>query len=370
MFFCRAVLVAAETDAKVQHGIFFMKRAGTLFSRITDYNNLRAAYLKALKGKRFSPEAVIFDFNPDEKLQAIKKQLEEKTFQIGTYSQFKIYDPKERLITAASFEDRIVHHAIMNVLESVFERQFIYHTYACRKNKGTHRAVSYAYGKSKSSRYFLKLDIRKYFDSINHRVLKQKLARIIKDPDCLNLLFEIIDSFGKDGRGLPIGNLASQFFANLYLSETDHFAVEKLKPAGYVRYMDDILIFADSRAEVNFFYRSLKSFTENNFFLEFKPPVINLCKTGIPFLGHLITPAGISLLGKNRRRKHKKEKQLMNLLSENKITPAQFSCRYAALFTGENFLLPTQLPTLSAAFPHWNNLLPLTQFLQIFCLFT
>ena len=125
-------------------------------------------------------------------------------------------------------------------------------------------------------------------------------------------------------------NLTSQFFANLYLSETDHFAVEKLKPAGY----------------------------------------INLCKTGIPFLGHLITPAGISLLGKNRRRKHKKEKQLMNLLSENKITPAQFSCRFAALFTGENFLLPTQSPTLSAAFPHWNNLLPLTQFLQIFCLFT
>ena len=140
-------------------------------------------------------------------------------------------------------------------------------------------------------------------------------------------------------------NLTSQFFANLYLSETDHFAVEKLKSAGYVRYMDDILIFADSRAEVNFFYSRLKSFTENNFFLEFKPPVINLCKTGIPFLGHLITPAGISLLGKNRRRKHKKEKQLMNLLSENKITPAQFSCRYAALFTGENFLLPTQSPT-------------------------
>lgn len=181
----------------------------------------------------------------------------------------------------------------MNVLEPVFEKQFIFHTYACRKEKGTHKAVLYAFNKVKSGGYFLKLDVRKYFDSINHTVLKEKLERIIKDRKCLNLLFNIIDSFGCEDKGLPIGNLTSQFFANLYLSQTDHFVIEKLKPQGYVRYMDDILLFSNSKVELNSFYQKLKLFVEENIRVEFKTPVINSCKNSVPFLGFLIKPSDL-----------------------------------------------------------------------------
>lgn len=118
-----------------------------------------------------------------------------------------------------------MHHAIMNILEPVFERQFIYYTYACRKNKGSHKAVLYAFEKARKCKYFIKLDVRKYFDNIDHEILKSMLNHIIKDRKCLNLLFSIIDSYGwgQEGKGLQIGNLTSQFFANYYLSVLDHF---------------------------------------------------------------------------------------------------------------------------------------------------
>lgn len=119
-----------------------------------------------------------------------------------------------------------MHHAIMNVLEPVFEKQFIFHTYACRKGKGSHKAIKYAFCKAKNCEYFLKLDVKKYFENIDHNILKRKLSKILKDKDCLDLLFDIIDSFSIE-KGLPIGNLTSQFFANLYLSELDHFVLEK-----------------------------------------------------------------------------------------------------------------------------------------------
>ena len=121
-----------------------MKRVDNLFEQITDLNNLKFAYLKALKGKRYTPEVLIYTKRIDKNLFNLKIQLENETYNHGKYRQFKIYDPKERLITAASFEDRIIHHAIMNILEPVFEKQFIFHTYACRKGKGTHKAVDYA----------------------------------------------------------------------------------------------------------------------------------------------------------------------------------------------------------------------------------
>lgn len=131
-----------------------MKRKDNLFEQITDFNNLRTAYLKALKGKRFSNTALIFDLKADENLYRMKTVLEKNAYKIGNYRQFKIYDPKERVITAASFDDRIVHHSIMNILEAVFERQFIFHTYACRKQKGTHKAVQYVFKKSKTANIF------------------------------------------------------------------------------------------------------------------------------------------------------------------------------------------------------------------------
>ena len=304
-----------------------MKRAGNLFEWITDFNNLRAAYLKAVKGKRFSNTALIFDLKADENLCRIKKELESGTYRIGNYRQFKIYDPKERTITAASFEDRIVHHAIMNVLEPVFERQFIFHTYACRKQKGTHRAVQYAFKKAGSCKYFLKLDVRKYFDSIPHKRLKELLFRIIKDRKCLALLFEIIDSYSvSDGRGLPIGNLTSQFFANYYLSPLDHFVLEKLKPKGYARYMDDSAVFSDSKSALKNILDEMQKFTAP-FSLFFKQPVINSCRNGVPFLGYSVSDKRISLLNRTRRRKERKARRLVYEFNHGLIDEEKFADR-------------------------------------------
>lgn len=264
-----------------------MKRADNLFEQITDLNNLEFAYLKALKGKRYTPEVLIYAKRIDENLFNLKIQLENETYNHGKYRQFKIYDPKERLITAASFEDRIIHHAIMNILEPVFEKQFVFHTYACRKNKGTHRAVEYASKKAKQCEYFLKLDVRKYFDNVNHDVLKIKLHRILKDEKCLRLLFSIIDSFGDDNKQLPIGNLTSQFFANFYLS------------------FDELL-------------------------LTFKQPVINKCVNGIPFLGFLIKRNSISILSKNWKRKIRKLKQMDK--ESCKVNDSDLYNRYSNMF--------------------------------------
>ena len=246
-----------------------MKRATSLFNQIVSYENVRLAWLKARKGKSSKPVVRNFYKNVNSNLEKVQKNLKANPPVLSSYTQFTIFDPKERVISVVPFVDRVMHHAIMNVLEPVFERQFIFHAYACRKGKGSHKAVNYAFKKARTHKYFLKLDVRKYFDNIDHLVLKKLLSKIIKDVECLNLLFALIDSYGMvvstgsttassdsttaSGKGLPIGNLTSQFFANYYLSLLDHYVLEQLKPCGYVRYMDDFLLFDDSKEKLKIF---------------------------------------------------------------------------------------------------------------------
>ena len=190
----------------------------------------------------------------------------------------------------------------MNVLEPIFERQFIFHTYACRKGKGTHAAARYAFKCAGHSEFFLKLDVRKYFDSIDHTVLKQLLCRIIKDARCLELLFGVIDSYKIDfegdsvGRkkGLPIGNLTSQFFANFYLSALDHFCLEKLT-------------------------------------LFLKVPVFGKTFRGVPFLGWRITKDRIFLLSKTKRRMKNRLKEIQKSFEKGKITDCFYCIRSCIL---------------------------------------
>jgi transposase InsO family protein len=154
-----------------------MKRRNNLFGNIVDYTNIRMAFLKAIRGKRAAGEALLFCRNIDAHLNEIRTRLLSEHIRWGAYHHFTITDPKKRIISAAPFEDRIIHHAVMNVLEPLFERQMVYHNYACRRDKGMHSAVRYAFSKCKGTAWFLKLDIRKYFDSINHEVLKDCLRR-------------------------------------------------------------------------------------------------------------------------------------------------------------------------------------------------
>ena len=235
--------------------ILIMKRIGKLWPRVTHFDNLLLAYCKARLGKRQRDAVARFSLNLEQELFAIQYELISGSYQPGRYRQFAIHERKPRLISAAPFRDRVVHHAIMTVLEPVFERRFYYHSYACRKNKGVHRAVDQYQQWSRQYNYVLKLDISRYFPSIVHTVLKKQLRRIIKDKLLLNLLDKVIDGSpvtadGNAGVGLPIGNLTSQYFANLYLNDIDHWLCRQPMVGKYLRYVDDLMILGNSKADL------------------------------------------------------------------------------------------------------------------------
>ena len=191
----------------------------------------------------------------------------------------------------------------MNYYEPIFDRQLIFDSYACRIGKGTHHAVLRAFHFSKSSHFFLKMDVRKYFDSIDHQTLKTLLEKIIKDKKALSVFFTIIDSIDVfEGKGIPIGNLTSQFFANYFLSAFDHHFKEQQHAKKYVRYMDDILIFSDTKDELKLMYGEAVGYAGEKLKLSLKPPVSGAVENGVPFLGFLVKPCGIYLQKKTKRR--------------------------------------------------------------------
>ena len=308
-----------------------MKRAKSLFNQIVSYDNIRLAWLKARRHKSSKIVVRNFNKNVDKNLLQVQKNLKSKPAILSKYTQFTIYEPKERLISVVPFIDRVMHHAIMNVLEPVFERQFIFHTYACRKGKGSHKAIKYAFSKTKNCEYFLKLDVKKYFDNIDHEILKSKLCKIIKDEECLSLLFNIIDSFGTS-KGLPIGNLTSQFFANYYLSELDHFVLEQLKPCGYVRYMDDFVLFENDKDKVKMDLKLIEEFCKIRLFLNLKPFILGKCKDGFSFLGYFINSKNIRLTQCSKKRKRKKFNRINLEFLSDFISETKYMERVKCLF--------------------------------------
>ncbi|MCP4399318.1 MAG: RNA-dependent DNA polymerase, partial [bacterium] len=229
-----------------------MKRAGNLFEEIACFHNLRlAAYKAFLGGKKFTPRAAAFYLNLEQELLVLEQELLSGSYRPAPYNSFIIYEPKKRRISASDFRDRVVHHAICNLLEPLLDKSLIFDSYACRTGKGSHAAVKRAQHFACRFRYCLKCDIRKYFETLDHQRLKQLLARKIKDPRLLDLLGVIIDHAVPEyqpGKGLPIGALTSQLFANLYLGELDHLVKECMRVKGYLRYMDDFLLFGSQKA--------------------------------------------------------------------------------------------------------------------------
>ena len=284
-----------------------MKRYSRIFEQIIDYHNIRLAFLGAIRGNRESPAVINFCQNTAGNLSVIREKLRSLECNWGGYRSFLISDPKLRVISTASIEQRIMHHAIIDPLIPVFERPMIYHSYACRAGKGTHAAVRYAFGQCKAHAHFLKLDIRKYFDSINHDALAAQLHRLIKDTRVMVLLQGIIDSYQTaPGKGVPIGNLTSQYFANYYLSGLDHFILEQLRPAGFCRYMDDFVLWADTQAELKPMLAAIDNYTREKLRLTLKQPVFGSSAVGLPFLGFLIKKEGIYLMQKSKRRVQKR----------------------------------------------------------------
>ncbi len=263
-----------------------MKRANNLYEDIYELNNLHLAYYKASNGKRLKEDVISFSRNLDYNLHSIQSQLIRRDVIMGDYHYFRISDPKDRLICAVPFRDRVLHHAIINVTERYFDNFQIYDSYACRKGKGVHRAVSRAFSVCKKHTYYLKLDVRKFFDNVDHDILYSLLNNRFKDKDLLSLFRRIIDSYETSScKGIPIGNLTSQYFANFYLAHLDRFVKHELRIKDYIRYMDDFILFGDSMDDIHYLLDNLENFLHNNLNLSFKTPIINKLSHGFPFLG-------------------------------------------------------------------------------------
>jgi retron-type reverse transcriptase len=272
-----------------------MKRYGYIFEKIIDPDNLRLAFWKAQKGKSGKADVQEFRGNLDKNLLNIRNALLDGSYRFGNYHYFKIYDPKERTICAAPFAERVVHHAIMNICDTYFERHQLPASYACRRGKGVFAALEKASEYQKKYGWYLKLDVRKYFDNINHEILYNQLTRLFKDTKLLSLFRQIINSYSvASGCGNPIGNLTSQYFANYYLSSADKYAVHTLR-LPYIRYMDDMILWADSKEELQEKGLLFERFIADSLHLELKPFVLNRTSHGLPALGFIVKPSKIRL---------------------------------------------------------------------------
>ena len=305
-----------------------MKTCKHLYNDITSFENLLSAAQKAQRGKRFKESTARFNLNLEKELFALQRDLQAQTYSHGRYRDFIVYDSKKRLISASPYRDRVVHHALCNIIEPIFDRTFIHDSYACRKGKGMHAAIDRYTGFCRKNRYVLRCDIRKYFQSIDHAILVEMLSRKILCSDTMWLIKEIIASrddqsvvtyFPGDDlltplarrRGLPIGNLTSQFFANLYLNGFDHYIKEELRCRYYIRYVDDFVVFGNSKEDLHDVRRKLESYLQSlRLRMHAKKSRIHRVSEGILFLGFRIFPTHRLLRRDNVLRMRRKLKRL------------------------------------------------------------
>ncbi len=304
-----------------------MKRTGHLFEQVADFGALLAAAKRAGRGKGATQSAASFRFHLEGEILNLQRELLDGSYRPRPYRTFYISDPKARTISAADFRDRVAHHALCAALEPLFERAAIFDSYACRPGKGSHAAVKRAQSFARRFGRFLKLDIHKFFETLDHDVLKAVLRRIVKDARLLELTDRIIDHGAPGsfpGKGLPIGNLTSQHFANHYLSPLDHFIKERLRAPAYLRYMDDLLGFADSKRFLREAHDQIRQFLAHELKLELKSraTVLAPVSEGVPFLGLRLWSKLIRLDNAGKRRlvrelRRSAEGLACGLLSEN-----------------------------------------------------
>lgn len=293
----------------------------TLFPRITTFANLLEAARLASCGKRGRPNVATFSLNLEEELHGLQDELVSRTYRPGAYHTFIVREKKPRLISAAPFRDRVVHHALCNVIEPIFDRSFLFDSYACRKGKGTHAAVERASAYARRFRYVLKCDLEKYFPSIDHEILFRLIGNRIEDEGVLWLVRTIIDGsnpqpevlhyFPGDDlltpfsrrRGIPIGNQTSQFFANVYLNGLDHYVKETLRSGGYLRYVDDILVFENDKGRLHEIQTAIAEYCEGlRVRLQPRKCFIAPVTAGFTFLGYRVFPSYRRLDADNVRR--------------------------------------------------------------------
>jgi RNA-directed DNA polymerase len=319
-----------------------MKTYNRLYEKICSLENLALAFKKARKGKSKKFYVLEFENSLEDNLLSLQKELLEETYKPKSLKSFIIRDPKTRKIHSSAFIDRIVHHAIVNLLESIFEKVFIYDSYASRKNKGTHEAVNrfkkFVKKVSKNGKlvkralnnnmiegYVLKADIKHYFEEVNRDILIEVIKKKIDDGRVINLIKKILENFNSNvsGKGMPLGNYTSQFFANVYLNELDYFVKHELKAKYYIRYVDDFVILHRSKNRLKHFKEKIGNFLEEKLKLILHPDkskILSL-RNGVIFLGYRLF-YHYSLLNKKNITIIKKK---VRALKENKISLSDFS---------------------------------------------
>lgn len=266
-----------------------MKRKGNLYEQICSIENLMLADSIARKGKLKQPGVIAHDKNRGKNIRMLHEMLKNKTYRTSRYTTFPIYEPKERIISMLPyFPDRIAHHAVMNILEPLFVSTFTRDTYSCIKRRGIHGAadaLKYALRDETGTQFCLKMDVRKFYPSVDHDTLKGLILRKIKDNDLLWLLDEIIDSTD----GLPIGNYLSQYFANFYLAYFDHWLKEEKKVKYYFRYADDLVILAGDKPYLHQILSEIRIYLQERLKLAVKDnyQVFPVDARGIDFVGYV-----------------------------------------------------------------------------------
>ena len=316
-----------------------LKRYKNLFEAVAAWDNLCLAAKKARKQKRSRPDVLLFEFQREVYLNGILEQIRSGSYRPGKHFSFLIFDPKLRLISAAPYPDRIVHHAINNVIEPIFERTFIYDSYACRKHKGQKLAMNRAKEFARKNRFVLRTDIRRYFPSIDHQILFHEIERKIGDRRLLNLIKTIIeqpypgqrrptylpgdDLFSILGRrcGLPIGNQTSQLFANVYLNRADHFMKETLRVGSYLRYMDDIVLFGNCKAELWSCKKELENYLLAELRLQLHPKKTQVSPVGcgFPYLGFRLFPNRVEIPSTKLSRFRRRIRKLQALFERGEL---------------------------------------------------
>jgi RNA-directed DNA polymerase len=290
-----------------------MKRMNHLYDQIYRFEHLYAAAKFARRGaSRFGDSLLRFCHELEHNLIVLADELKIQSYRPGPFYHFRIRDPKPRVISAAPFRDRVVHHALCALMQPRLEAYAIDDAYACRINKGQSAAMARCKEFMSRFAYVAKIDVHHFFETADHQVLNRQLRRLFKDQRLLGLAATLIEHGGTNGQGLPIGNLTSQHFAHLYLGGLDHYLKDELGLPGYVRYMDDCLLFDHCKARLRQRVMAAEAYVETHLKLRLRPDAERFSATshGIPFLGFRVFPGLIRFDRARRRRALRKMKML------------------------------------------------------------
>lgn len=280
-----------------------MKRSTVGLVEIADFTTLSYAFWRAARSKRDRAEVKKFVANWDDELARLSHDILNETLTLGKFNFFRIYDPKPREISAPSFPERVLHHALIYHIGPVLDRAAVFDSYACRKDKGAVRAVKRAQQHLRRFPWHVQIDISRFFDSVDHEILKSLLSRKLKNKGVLTLCSRIIDAYHtQPGNGLPIGALTSQYFANYYLNSLDRLLLEGCKVSGMVRYMDDVVWWLKDKDAAKDTLEKARTFLFQQLALEIKEnPCIQRSRCGLRLCGYRILPVTIRLSRRRQR---------------------------------------------------------------------